>query len=153
MTRFCFQSELWLPCPVTEVFDFFGDAANLQAITPAWLDFQILTPAPIKIRAGTLIDYQLRIRGIPIRWQTEITVWEPPHRFVDIQKRGPYREWIHEHRFLADAGGTRCLDSVQYAVPGGALVHWLFVKRDVARIFAYRSERLRERFASAPRNQ
>ena len=150
MKIFSFNSELWLPRPVDEVFDFFGEVSNLQAITPGWLNFEILTPTPVHIRQGTLIDYRLRIRGIPIRWQTEITVWEPPHRFVDIQKRGPYRQWIHEHRFIADAGGTRCLDSVCYAVRGGELVHRLFVKRDVARIFQFRAERLRERFATGP---
>jgi ligand-binding SRPBCC domain-containing protein len=144
-----FNSELWLPRPVDEVFDFFGDAANLQALTPSWLNLHVHTPAPIVMRPGTLIDYRLRIRGIPVRWQTEITVWERPHRFVDIQKRGPYRQWIHEHRFIAQDGGTRCRDSVQYAVPGGWLVQRLFVRRDVERIFKFRAERLREIFPGA----
>ena len=98
MRIFTYEAEAWLPRTPEGLFEFFGNAANLQTITPEWLNFQILTPAPIQIRAGTLIDYQLRIRGIPVRWQTEITVWEPPHRFVDVQKRGPYRQWIHEHR-------------------------------------------------------
>jgi ligand-binding SRPBCC domain-containing protein len=151
MKIFTFTSELWLPRPVAEVFAFFGDAANLQAITPAWLNFEILTPAPIHIQRGALIDYRLRIRGIPIRWQTEITDWEPPHRFVDVQRRGPYRQWIHEHRFVAHNGGTRCFDSVRYAVAGGELIHRLFVKPDVGRIFQFRAERLRERFGKTIR--
>jgi ligand-binding SRPBCC domain-containing protein len=96
------------------------------------------------MKAGTLIDYRLRIRGLPVRWQTEITAWQPPHRFVDEQKRGPYRLWVHEHRFESKAGGTLCTDHVRYAVPGGEWVHRLFVRRDVERIFAFRAVRLGE---------
>ena len=128
------------------MFEFFGNAANLQTITPKWLNFQILTPPPIKMQAGTLIDYQLRIRGLPVRWQTEVTVWDPPHRFVDVQKRGPYRQWIHEHLFIPLANGTRCLDSIQYAVLGGVLIQRLMVKRDVEKIFAHRARRMQELF-------
>jgi len=99
------------------------------------------------MQAGTLIDYRLKIRGIPARWQSRITAWEPPHRFVDEQTRGPYRIWIHEHRFTEERSGTRCEDSVQYAPPGGSLINKLFVERDIAGIFAYRLERLREIFS------
>ncbi|MEI7938236.1 MAG: SRPBCC family protein [Verrucomicrobiota bacterium] len=136
------RSEIWLPRPLEEVFDFFADARNLQALTPDWLDFSVLTPAPILMRAGTLIDYRLRLRGFPIRWQSEITAWEPPHRFVDEQRRGPYKLWIHEHRFEARDGGTLVGDFVRYAAPGGWLVEWLFVRRDVERIFQFRREKL-----------
>jgi len=96
------------------------------------------------MKAGTLIDYQFRIRGLPVRWRTEITAWQPPHRFVDEQKRGPYRLWVHEHRFEPNDGGTLCTDHVRYAVPGGKLVHRLFVRPDVERIFAFRAEKLRK---------
>lgn len=144
MSVFRFHSELWLPRPVAEVFAFFSDAGNLQTITPSWLNFEILTPQPIELKPGALIDYRLRIRGLPVRWQTEITAWEPPHRFVDEQKRGPYRQWIHEHRFIASGGGTQCLDEVHYAVPGGNLINRLFVRRDVEKIFAFRRHRLEE---------
>ncbi len=137
-----FQSELWLPRPLPEVFAFFADARNLQTITPAWLDFAMLTPGPIAMRPGALIDYRLRIHGFGVRWQTEITAWEPPHRFVDEQRRGPYKLWVHEHRFEAQANGTLVRDSVRYAVPGGWLVDRLFVRRDVARIFRFREQRL-----------
>lgn len=141
-----FTDELWLPRPVEQVFGFFSDACNLQAITPAWLNFSILTPCPIQMRAGAVIDYRLRIRGVPVRWQTEITAWEPPFRFVDEQRRGPYRVWVHEHRFTARNGGTEMADAVTYAVPGGALVDLLFVRRDVERIFKFRREKLLELF-------
>jgi ligand-binding SRPBCC domain-containing protein len=139
-----FHAELWLPRRAEEIFEFFSDAANLQAITPDWLNFEILTPRPIEIRAGTLIDYRLRVHGLPLRWQTEITAWQPPHRFVDEQKRGPYRHWVHEHRFETKDGGTLCTDHVRYAVPGGELVHRLFVRRDVERIFAHRAVKMRK---------
>jgi ligand-binding SRPBCC domain-containing protein len=146
MTHHTFASELWLPSPRNEVFSFFADASNLERITPPWLKFQILTPGPITMRAGALIDYRLRVHGLPIRWQTEITAWEPPFRFVDEQRRGPYRRWIHTHTFQARDGGTLCTDEVRYAVPGGRLINWLLVRRDVAAIFAYRATVLRAHF-------
>jgi len=143
---FTFECEQWLARPVEEVFPFFADARNLQAITPPWLDFQVLTPDPIEMRAGTLIDYRLRVHGLPLRWRTLIKVWEPPHRFVDEQLRGPYRQWIHEHTFTARDGGTLARDGVHYAVPGGAWVNRWFVRRDVERIFAFRRAELTRRF-------
>jgi ligand-binding SRPBCC domain-containing protein len=136
------RSEIWLPRPLEETFAFFADAANLQTITPGWLDFTILTPRPIQMRVGALIDYRLRVRGFPIRWQSEITAWEPPHRFVDEQRRGPYRLWVHEHHFETRDSGTQVADLVRYAAPGGRLVDWLFVRRDVERIFKFRRETL-----------
>lgn len=141
-----FSSEIWLPRRPEEVFGFFADARNLQTITPGWLNFVILTAGPISMHVGTLIDYRLRIHGFPVNWRTEITIWEPPYRFVDQQKRGPYRLWIHEHRFLTQAGGTLCTDHVRYAMFGGALVNRLFVRRDVEAIFAFRREVLGKRF-------
>jgi ligand-binding SRPBCC domain-containing protein len=141
-----FTSEIWLPRPVQDVFAFFADARNLQKITPPWLSFEVLTPGKITMAPGALIDYRLRVRGVPIRWQSEITVWEPPRRFADAQRRGPYRLWVHEHRFAEKDGGTLCVDDVQYAVPGGALVNTLFVASDVRKIFEFRARRLRELF-------
>ncbi|MFN3407661.1 MAG: SRPBCC family protein [Limisphaerales bacterium] len=146
MKIFTFECEQWLARPVEAVFPFFADARNLQAITPPWLDFQVLTPDPIEMRAGTLIDYKLRVHGVPLRWRTLIREWEPPHRFVDEQLRGPYRQWIHEHTFAARDGGTLARDVVRYAVPGGALVNRWFVRRDVERIFAFRRRELARRF-------
>jgi ligand-binding SRPBCC domain-containing protein len=142
--EFSLHQELWLPLPREKVFPFFADAANLEAITPSFLNFVVLTPAPIVMRVGTRIDYNLRVHGLPLRWQSEITAWEPPHRFVDEQRRGPYRLWIHEHRFEERDGGTLCVDHVRYAVFGGRLIEKFFVRRDLGRIFAYRQSRIRE---------
>jgi ligand-binding SRPBCC domain-containing protein len=144
-----FQSKLWLPLPPEELFPFFADATNLDALTPPWLHFRIVTPAPIAMREGALIDYRLRVRGVPLRWRTRINVWQPPHRFADEQIRGPYRQWIHEHTFEARDGGTLARDHVRYAVALDVLVHRLFVRPDMERIFQFRSEMLRECFPSS----
>lgn len=141
-----FESELWLPRPRNEVFAFFGDAANLDAITPPWVKFKTITPGPIEMRVGTLIDHRLRIHGLPVRWRTKITAWEPPARFVDEQIRGPYRLWVHEHLFEEKEGGTVIRDRVRYAVPFDFVAHKLLVRGDVERIFAYRTECLKRRF-------
>lgn len=144
--EYVLESQLWVPTGPEGVFDFFADAHNLNEITPPWLGFRILTPQPIEMRAGTLIDYQLRLRFIPIRWRTEITVWEPPFRFVDSQQQGPYRLWHHEHTFVASNGGTLVRDVVRYRPLGGRLIHWLFVKSDLLTIFDYRHEMLQAKF-------
>lgn len=142
MTLFDFRTELLLPRPRDEVFAFFGEAHNLQRITPDWLDFRVLTPAPVVLRAGALIDYRLALHGVPFRWRTRIDVWEPPHRFVDAQIRGPYRQWVHTHTFEERPGGTLCRDEVAYAVPGGRAIGRWFVRRRVERIFAFRRDAL-----------
>lgn len=141
-----FTSQLWLPRQPNELFPFFGDAANLDKITPAWLHFQIVTSTPLQIQQGSLIDYRLRVRGIPLRWRTRINVWEPPRRFVDEQVRGPYRRWIHEHTFESENGGTLIRDRVTYAVPLNFLLHRLFVRPDIEKIFGFRAETLRRLF-------
>jgi ligand-binding SRPBCC domain-containing protein len=140
------ESSQFLPYPRDQVFEFFSDASNLQSLTPAWLHFSVFTPPPIHIAAGTLIDYRLRIHGVPLRWQSRISVWEPPLRFVDTQTRGPYRRWHHEHLFEVAEGGTLCHDIVDYAVYGGSLINTLFVRPDLSRIFAFRQSKLRELF-------
>jgi len=141
------ETELWVARPREEVFPFFANARNLEAITPPLLRFAILTPGPIEMRVGLRIDYQLRVRGMPLRWQSEITAWEPPIRFVDEQRRGPYRVWIHEHNFEERAGGTLALDRVRYAVPGGGLLERFFVRPQLRQIFAYRQTKLGEIFS------
>jgi ligand-binding SRPBCC domain-containing protein len=146
MKTFKHESSIWVPRPLDEVFAFFSDAHNLEVLTPPWLKFEVLTPRPIQLAVGVTIDYRLRVHGIPIRSRSEIVAWEPPHRFVDKQLRGPYRLWNHEHYFREERGDTVSEDSVIYAVPGGALVNRLFVARDVEKIFVFRSEKLRELF-------
>jgi ligand-binding SRPBCC domain-containing protein len=136
------RSNLWVAQPIDRVFAFFSDAGNLEALTPPWLRFRIVTPSPIVMRVGTLIDYRLSIRGVPVRWQSEITAWDPPRRFVDEQRKGPYRFWIHEHAFAERDGGTDVLDEVRYVVPGGRLVDRFLVRGDVTKIFEYRARTL-----------
>ncbi|MDE0018596.1 SRPBCC family protein [Candidatus Poribacteria bacterium] len=146
MKTFLFESQRTVECPLTEVFEFFSNAHNLAAITPPELHLEILTPAPIEMFAGTLIDYRLKLHGIPLRWQTEITEWNPPHFFLDEQRRGPYRLWRHTHTFDETGNGVVVGDSVEYAVWGGGLINKLFVRPDIEKIFAYRSEQLDEIF-------
>ena len=143
MRVFNFHNEVRLPTPIDETFEFFADANNLERLTPPLLRFEVLTPSPIEMKVGTLIDYRLRVRGVPLRWQNEITAWEPPYRFMDEQRRGPYSLWIHEHTFQSTDDGTLAKDHLRYAVPGGALVNRLFVAGDVKKIFDFRSQRLR----------
>ena len=147
MKIFELTNELWLPQAPEEVFPFFADAANLERLTPPSLRFQILTPMPIEMSVGALIDYRIRLQGIPMRWQSEITLWEPPHRFIDEQRRGPYRLWVHEHAFTARDGGTLAKDIVHYAVVGGAIVQRLFIASQLRGIFEYRNAALMECFA------
>ena len=139
------QTEIWLPASQNEVFAFFARAENLQALTPDWLHFRILTGLPVDLRLGTIIDYRIRIHGVPLSWQSEISVWNPPHSFVDEQRRGPYKRWIHTHRFAEERGGTRVRDEVDFAVPGGFLAA-PFVTRDLRRIFAHRHHSLGQVF-------
>lgn len=143
MPPFIFRAEQLVPRALDEVFDFFSKAENLQELTPAWLHFKILSVDPSPVRQGTLIRYSLRWRVFPIRWTTEIIAWDPPHRFVDVQLKGPYKLWHHEHRFIADGTGTRIIDEVQYQLPFGVLgsiAHSLKVKKDVETIFAHRTQ-------------
>ncbi|WP_010588343.1 SRPBCC family protein [Schlesneria paludicola] len=142
------SAEQWLPRPLDEVFEFFADAYRLQDLTPPFLNFQVLTPRPVDMFAGTTIDYRLKLHGIPIRWRSEITEWQPPLRFVDRQLKGPYRLWNHLHTFEMKDGGTLVRDIVDYAVPGGALIHWLMVRRDLMRIFEYRHGQLASYFGA-----
>ena len=146
MKTFNFKTQQTLEQPISEVFEFFSDAHNLAMITPPWIRFEVLTPAPIQMSPGTLIDYRLRLHGIPIRWQSEITEWNPPHAFADEQRRGPYRYWRHTHTFDETENGVLIGDSVEYAIWGGGLVNKLLVRRDIEKIFAYRTMQLDEIF-------
>ncbi|MEC8896259.1 MAG: SRPBCC family protein [Planctomycetota bacterium] len=144
------EREILLPGSPGDIFPFFSRAENLDELTPSWLHFRILTELPLEMKTGTLIDYKLRVRLLPIRWRSKITTWEPPHRFVDEQVRGPYRSWIHEHTFLEQDEGTLVRDRVEYAVWGGSLINRLLVRPDLERIFSYRFEKLEELFPPAP---
>jgi ligand-binding SRPBCC domain-containing protein len=148
MKTYRLQTELWLPHPRDQVFDFFADPRNLEQLTPSWLHFEIVTRPEIAIRQGTRLEYRLRMRGIPIRWQSEIAVWEPPLRFVDRQTKGPYSLWLHEHTFDECDGGTMVGDNVEYAVPGGRLVQRFLVAPDLERIFRYRHRMLEQIFSA-----
>jgi hypothetical protein len=138
------EREQRLPGPPEQVFPFFADARNLEAITPPLLRFVVVTPEPIAMRVGTLIQYRLRLHGVPVSWLTSIQAWEPPHRFVDVQVRGPYALWHHTHTFAPDGdGGTVMRDVVRYAIgfgPLGELADRLLVQRDLDAIFAFRRD-------------
>ncbi len=140
-----------LPGPPEEVFPFFADALNLEAITPPLLRFRVVTPAPIEMGVGTLIQYRLRLHGVPVSWLTSIQAWDPPHRFVDVQVRGPYRLWHHTHELLADGDGTLMRDTVRYSIGfgfAGEVARRAVVARDLEAIFAYRAERVPELLAA-----
>lgn len=140
------RTRLFVARDIETTFAFFADAGNLQRLTPGWLDFAILTPPPIEMRRGARIDYRIRVRGVPITWQTEITDWDPPHRFVDEQLRGPYWLWRHTHTFIPADAGTLVEDHVLYRPIGGALVHAAFVRRDLERIFTFRQRAILDVF-------
>jgi ligand-binding SRPBCC domain-containing protein len=146
MKTFTLDSSIWLPRALDEVFAFFADAHNLERLTPPRMQFKTVTPDPIVMGVGTRFQHRLRVRGVPVRWESEITVWDPPRRFVDEQRRGPYRFWIHEHRFVARDGGTDVSDHVEYAIPGGTVVNTLLVAPDLRKVFEYRWKMLLERF-------
>ena len=152
MGCYILKREQWFPQPIEEVFAFFADAGNLELITPSWLGFRILTPGSIEMRVGALIEYQISVHRIPMRWMTEIRSWDPPHGFVDVQLRGPYRHWEHTHTFQPSDGGTLMRDVVNYALPFGILGQlaqaW-FVKGDLERIFNYRATKVSEHLRKA----
>ncbi|MGZ4897375.1 MAG: SRPBCC family protein [Candidatus Angelobacter sp.] len=138
-----------VPRQLPEVFAFFSRAENLEVLTPPWLNFKILEVTPQPLRQGTLINYSLRVHGIPLRWTSEIIGWEPPHRFVDLQLRGPYKLWRHEHRFEARDGGTLISDAITLALPVGILgqlAYKIKVRSDVQEIFAFREKKIRTLF-------
>jgi ligand-binding SRPBCC domain-containing protein len=143
MRIYTLQREQLVPLAPAAAFEFFSDAFNLEAITPPWLHFKVLTAGPIAMRPGTLIEYRLRLHALPLRWLTRIEAWQPGRGFADVQVRGPYRLWHHTHRFETDAAGTIMRDVVRYALPPGALgglARALLVRRDLERIFDFRRD-------------
>jgi ligand-binding SRPBCC domain-containing protein len=137
--------------PREEVFEFFSDAGNLEKITPPELNFHIITPQPIDLKKGALIDYRLKLRGIPITWKTEITEWNPPFAFVDSALKSPYKQWIHLHRFSDGANGETIMeDRVRYRLPlepFGDLAHW-YVRKELNYIFDFRRKIVEQIFPS-----
>ncbi len=146
MMEFRLCSRILVRYPRLQVFEFFSQAENLNLLTPPWLHFSILTPLPVNMALGAVIRYRIRLRGVPIAWESAITEWEPPCRFTDTQTQGPYRSWTHRHLFEETPEGTLVSDDVLYRVPGGALVNRLFVAGELRRIFDYRRERIGEIF-------
>jgi ligand-binding SRPBCC domain-containing protein len=138
-----------ISAPQEEVFAFFSQAEKLDLITPPWLHFRILTPMPLKLDLNTRIDYALKINRIPVRWTTEISGWDPPHSFEDTQIKGPYRQWVHYHRFTGRDRSTVMEDAVIYRVPGWIwepLIHIYFVRPKLDAIFDYREARIHHIF-------
>ncbi len=155
MGPYTLHRELWVPHPLSTVFDFFSRAENLEHLTPPWMRFRTLTPPPIVMKPGATIAYALRVRGIPIRWLTEIERWNPPFEFIDVQAKGPYRLWRHLHRFSEVGCGTQIADTVEYALPFGLLgrlVHRLQVARDLEQIFDYRAQQVQALLTRQPKN-
>jgi ligand-binding SRPBCC domain-containing protein len=146
------EREQWIPASLDLAFEFFGDAANLERITPPWLGFRILTPLPIEMRTGARIDYRIRLGGVPTRWVTRITRWDPPRVFVDLQESGPYALWEHLHEFAPLGSGVLMRDRVRYALPFGYLgraAHRSLIRSLLARIFDYRFAVIREHFGGS----
>lgn len=144
--------ETRLEHPLADVFPFFADPTNLEAITPAWLRFHVESSSTDEVELGTELSYRLRLHGVPLRWRSRISVWDPPHRFVDEQVSGPYRLWRHLHTFepaADDPSATIARDWVEYACLGGPLVHRLLVQPDLRAIFDHRLERMQQLFPPA----
>ena len=146
-------TSIRLPRARDQVFAFFADASNLARITPPELGFEIVTPPPIHLREGTRIEYRLHLFGIPFSWQTEIQRWDPPDVFVDVQRRGPYKHWVHTHRFREDQGATIIEDEVQYALPYAPLGECIYplVRLQLHRIFWYRQHAIQAYFGEGTR--
>ena len=143
------HATLWVPAPIDRIFPFFADAGNLNQLTPSTLGFQILTPAPLVMREGLLIDYKISLHGLPMRWRTRICAWHPQGhspRFTDEQIKGPYALWIHEHTFAPKEGGTLCKDVVRYAHWGGPITEKLIVRPQLSEIFRFRTDKMQELF-------
>lgn len=143
--------ECLIKKPIEEVFSFFSKAENLDLITPEELQFRILTPLPVNMQKGALIDYKIKIYGVPFKWRTEITEWLPPFKFVDTQIKGPYSVWMHTHTFTPHPEGTIVKDEIEYLSRGWILepfIQKLFVKKNLEHIFDYRQKKLKLIFNS-----
>lgn len=158
MKPWVLETQTTVAAPLPRVFAFFAQPENLQALTPPWLHFRILTPTPIEMKPGALIDYRIRLHGVPLHWRTRITCYEPGSRFIDEQIQGPYRLWRHEHTFTATTlpapdgspcAATICRDRVEYIPLGWHLVESWFVRPQLDRIFAYRQQQMHRLLSDA----
>ncbi len=152
MRDYVHQSETLIDAPIDEVFDFFSNAQNLERLTPPSLKFKILSPMPIEMKPGAVIEYEIRMSGVPFRWLTEIMVWDEGKRFVDIQRKGPYAKWEHEHSFTAEGDSTRMRDVVIYQPPGfflAPIIDALFVGKKINEIFRFRDQEIHRIFKKA----
>lgn len=152
MSEYALERTQVVPVPIEDAFAFFSDARNLERITPPWLRFRIVE-APAELGRGARLRYRLTLFGLPIRWRTEIVEWSPPRGFVDVQRRGPFRVWVHTHRLRPVDGGTEIYDHVRYRLflgPLGGLVRRLLVRGWVEGIFDYRAERVPGLLTPAP---
>lgn len=149
MKEYLFEQRQYISADIDRVFAFFSDAGNLDLLTPPWLHFRILTPLPIEMKAGALIQYRIRVRMIPVKWTTEILDWQPGKQFVDQQIRGPYKLWHHTHTFESARDGVEMTDRVRYALPFGVLgrcMNTLMTRRDLNAIFKYRARQIESIF-------
>ena len=145
-----------LDAPIEDVFAFFQDPRNLAGITPDWMGFDFVHIDDGEMRAGFKIAYRIKWMGVSLRWVTRIREYDPPHRFLDVQKKGPYKVWQHEHTFEETASGTVMRDLVRYELPFGILgeaAHWLIVRRQLQRIFDYRARRIEKLFVNTDRQR
>ena len=136
-----YQTDFWLPVRPQQAFAFFGEARNLNRVTPPWFRFEILTPTPISMAVGTEIDYRLRWRFASLPWRSRVTDWHPGRRFAYEQARGPFLEFRHDHLFEPEAGGVRIVDLIDYRVVGGRAAARCLVDPDLERIFTHRRHR------------
>lgn len=145
MKTYILQRQQSIKRPLHEVFDFFSKPENLARLTPRSMGFQMLTPGPIEMKDGAVIDYTITFYGQDLRWTTLITLFDRPHKFVDVQLKGPYSFWHHTHTFTATQEGTSITDEVRYTMPFGVLgriAHALVVRRQLDKIFAFRQQQI-----------
>jgi ligand-binding SRPBCC domain-containing protein len=141
------ERQQWIDQPLGCVFEFFSRAENLARITPPWMHFELRARGPIEMRSGARIDYRIKLWGVPMSWRTRIEKWDNGSGFVDVQERGPYRQWEHHHSFSSMAGGTLMSDRVNYCLPMGLIgeaAHGLGIRRTLDAIFDYRFASVRE---------